>query len=265
MTTDASDRLLDTLFERLQGREPLEVEFKRGRGGIPNDLWPTVSAFANTHGGWLLLGIHEAGGKAVVEGLPNPDARLQEFHFLLRNRQKINRPVCGPTDATIEQLDERPILVIRVPAAPRRERPVFIGTNPYTGTYVRRHSGDYLCSEQEVNRMIRNAQDGGADSTILAHYDFADLDAATLARYRRRFQTNAPESPFNAYDDAGFLRALGGFRRDRRTSEEGITVAGLLLFGTPEAIRDWRKRHLIDYRLLPLDTSTSERGERRPL
>lgn len=263
MTTDANDRLLDTLFERLQGRESLDVEFKRARAGLPNDLWPTVSAFANTHGGWILLGIHEEQGRAVVEGLSNPDARLQEFHTLLRNRQKINRPVCGPMDATIEHLDERPLLVIRVPAAPRRERPVYIGSNPYTGTYVRRHTGDYLCSEQEINRMIRNAQDGGVDSTILPHYGFADLDAASLARYRRRFQTNAAESPFNAYEDVEFLSAIGGFRRDRQTGEEGITVAGLLLFGTPEAIREWRKRHLIDYRLLPLDTSTSERWDDR--
>lgn len=43
--------LLSALLARLRGKESLEVEFKRGRGGLPNDLWPTVSAFANTNGG----------------------------------------------------------------------------------------------------------------------------------------------------------------------------------------------------------------------
>ena len=37
-------RLELTWVERLQGRESLEVEFKRARGGLPKDLWPTLSA-----------------------------------------------------------------------------------------------------------------------------------------------------------------------------------------------------------------------------
>src|SRR5690606_26146215 len=49
--------LLATLLERLETREALEVEFKRARGGLPKDLWSTVSAFANTNGGWIILGI----------------------------------------------------------------------------------------------------------------------------------------------------------------------------------------------------------------
>lgn len=250
--------LLAQLLDRLRGPESLEVEYKRGRGGLPTDLWPTVSAFANTNGGWVLVGVREEDGRAVLDDLKNPDRRLQEFHNQVRNPQKVSRPVCGPHDASIEHLDGKALLVIRVPAAPRKDRPVYIGNNPFEGTYVRRHSGDFLCREQEVKRMMREASDDTADSAILPGYALNDLDADALARYRRRFQTQNPGSPWNGYDDLLFLQKLGGHRRDRQTGEEGFTVAGLLLFGTREALRDWRSRHLIDYRRLS-DSDAQER------
>ena len=40
------------------------------------------------------------------------------------------------------------------------------------------------------------------------------------------------------------------YRRNRDTGQEGITVAGLLMFGKPEALREWRSRHLVGYRLV---------------
>lgn len=35
-----------------------------------------------------------------------------------------------------------------------------------------------------------------------------------------------------------FLKKLGGYRKDRKTGVEGQTLAGLLMFGTGQAIRE---------------------------
>lgn len=261
---ETSTDLLEQLVLRLQSRESLDVEFKRGRGGLPHDLWPTVSAFANTRGGWILVGVQEqTDGMPFAEGLGNPDARLQDFHNQIRNPQKISTPVCGAGDATIEVIGGSQILVIRVPAASRRDRPVYVGGHPYTGTYVRRHTGDYHCTEGEVKRMMREASDDAADSAILDGYVLDDLDRDALARYRRRHQTENPGSPLTGRDDLGFLQGIGVHRRDRSTGSEGLTVAALLLFGTDEALREWRTRHLIDFRLLPDEVGRPDRWDDR--
>ena len=49
------------------------VEFNRARGGVPIDFWPSYSAFANTDGGTIILGVREKDGKREIEGLPDAE------------------------------------------------------------------------------------------------------------------------------------------------------------------------------------------------
>lgn len=49
-------------------------------------------------------------------------------------------------------------------------------------------------------------------------------------------------------DDKVFLEKLGGYRKDRSTCVEGLTVAGLLMFGKGLAIRDEFDNLFMDYR-----------------
>ena len=49
-------------------------------------------------------------------------------------------------------------------------------------------------------------------------------------------------------DDQSFLEKLGGYRKDRKTGVEGLTLAGLLMFGTGQAIRERFDNVFMDYR-----------------
>ena len=254
---------LDSLLARLESGESLEIEFKAAAGGLPKSLWETVSSFANTAGGWILLGVSEAGNDLTVHGVKNAPALVQDIANILRNKEKISREACGPKDVTIETVGDVQLIVMRVRAASSREKPVYLNKNPYEGTYVRRNEGDYHCSKQEVDRMIRDAATESADSTILAGYTMSHIDDASFVAYRQRFQTLNPGNPKVDYDGARFMASIGGYRKDPETGKEGLTRAAILMFGTEEALHALRPRHLIDFRLLGIHAESDKRWEDR--
>ena len=263
MSDGTSPALLETLLDRLTQREDLDLEFKLAKGGLPKSLWDTVSAFANTNGGWIVLGVDDSKDPPETVGVPNPSRLTTEFFNIVRNPNKISHPVCGALDVSTEKIGSLNLVVIRVSAAPRRHRPVYLNGNPYRGTFVRRREGDYRCTKPEIDRMMREASGISGDSTILPHFGWEDLDHDSFARYRRMYQTRNPASPWNGYDDDTFMRVLGASERNRESRVQGITVAGLLMFGTPVAIREWRSRHLIDYRLESNSASFDQRWDDR--
>lgn len=140
------------------------------------------------------------------------------------------------------------IVAIRVPQAGRYQKPVFLGQNPLTGTFRRNYEGDYRCTEQEVGRMLSDRSEQPADSRILEHFGMADLDLPSLQQYRQRFASYKPTHPWLSEDDQVLLSKLGGWRRDRASGHEGLTMAGLLMFGRDEAIRETLPGYHVDYR-----------------
>lgn len=246
---------IEELLQKLNLRENLELEFKAAAGGIPSSLWATVSAFANTHGGWILLGVREDKEKIRFEGIKNSETMKQDIFNLMRNRQKISMEVCGPEDIRSQKIAGADILILKIRAASNSEKPVYIDGNPYSGTFVRRNEGDYRCKKDEVDRMIRGASVQSADSAVLKGLSYEDLDKQTLSRYRTRFRQFNSAHQWNEYEDMRFLKALGGYRKDPHTGEEGLTKAAVLMFGSREAIFSVRPRHLIDFRLLPAESS----------
>jgi len=61
------------LLKRLKGHEWTDVEFKEAQQDVPKSAYETVSAFSNTHGGWLVFGIREADTGYEVAGVANVD------------------------------------------------------------------------------------------------------------------------------------------------------------------------------------------------
>ncbi len=242
---------IQDLLNALQLGEDKDWEFKSAKGGLPGSLWESYSAMANTDGGCIVLGVKESGeGEFEVQGLDSPDQLEQNFWDLANNRNKVSLNLLSNDDVQIVQVEEKQVLVIQIRRATRKERPVYVGQNPLTGTYRRYREGDYKCSQDEVGRMLADQSEQPADSLILANFGMDDLDKKSLEQYRNRFVSRSPAHPWLKESDQVLLEKLGGWRNDRQTGESGLTVAGLLMFGKDEAIRDpdGVPQYNVDYR-----------------
>ena len=230
--------------------EDKDWEFKSAKGGLPGSLWETYSAMANTDGGVVVLGVKQQDDKFVVEDLPNPQKLKQDFWNNVNNRQKISQNLLRNEDVTIEIVDGNQVIVCCIPRAARSQRPIYTGQNPLEGTFRRYQEGDYKCTPDEVGRMLADQAEEPADSRLLENFGMGDLDEESLRQYRNRFSARNSNHPWLNLDEKGLLEKLGGWRKDRATNKEGLTVAGLLMFGKDEEIRDPSavSQYQVDYR-----------------
>ena len=235
---------LDILL-RLSWGESEDLEFKSAKGGIPGSIWETYSAMANTQGGVILLGVQDDGS---ISRIADADKLKKEFWGLINNRQKISINLLSNNDVKIISNPLGDILAIRIRPADRLERPIYVGQNPLTGTYRRDSEGDYHCTEQEVRRMLADSQEEAADSRILENFTLKDLDLLSLHQYRQRLASRQPTHPWLDVDDIDLLKKLNGWRSCRKNGIEGPTVAGLLMFGRDETIREAIPQYQIDFR-----------------
>ena len=239
----------------ISGGETSEVEFKSARGGMPASLWESYSAFANTNGGTIVLGMHEKNGKYLFDGLSEEAAigYKKNFWDCAHNRGKVS--VCLPReeDVRVEEIDGAYVLVCGIPRASYDLRPVYLTTNPFGNTYRRNHEGDYRCTDAEVRRMFADAEHDrhSQDGRILAGYEFdRDIDLETLHQYRQTFASLQPTHPWVGIDDMEFLKKTGAYAVEYETGKEGFTLAGILMFGKYDSIvnNSGNPGYFVDYR-----------------
>lgn len=230
-------------------KESSRLEVKSARGGLPNSLWESYSAFANSEGGVIVLGVKENtnDGTLYVEGLDDVHKLLKDFWNTVNNRQKVSSNILTDSMAVPEKLEGKDVIVINVPRAERTSRPVYVGSDPRTGTYRRNFEGDYHCSLEEVSLMIRDSALVTDDSKLLTDFDVSVFCPDTVRSYRNIFKLIRQNHLWNKEDDAMFLRRIGAVREDKDTGKFYPTVAGLLMFGYEYEITAVFPNYFLDY------------------
>lgn len=239
----------------------LECKLAQGRDGegeIPKDFWPTYSAMANSHGGVVLLGVRERDGVFSVAGIGNPAKLRTDLFNTLNNRTKVSTNLLADTDVEEVRLDDKTVLVICIPAATRKQKPVYLHDKPFGNTYRRLHDGDRHVDDESVKRMLAEQVEDERDARILVGYSMDDIDLESLRIYRQMLRDKRPAHPFLEQDDKEFLRSLRGWRQDRQTCDTGLTLAGLLMFGKWAAIQEAVPHYFVDYQERP-EAKTEQR------
>lgn len=242
----------NTILELLKYGEHINLECKKAESTLPNSVWETYSAFANTDGGVILFGVEEhmkerdPSKRFTFVSINNPEQRLRDFWNTV-NSDKVSTNILIDANAGICTVNGATIMWIEVPQASYKQRPVYLNGNPFKGCYKRNHEGDYHCTEEEVKAMIRDASDSGNDGGLLDGFTLEDIDINSLRSYRIEFEHRNPDHVWNGDDDQTFLKNMGGFAVDRATRKGWLTTAGLLMFGKGIAVRERFDNIRMDY------------------
>jgi ATP-dependent DNA helicase RecG len=96
----------DVLAAAIAG-EDKDWEFKAAKGGVPDSLWETYSAMANTDGGAILLGVEN---DCTISGLPDPANARKTVWDLLNNRGQVSVNLLSNDQVRLVPVDEKSVL-----------------------------------------------------------------------------------------------------------------------------------------------------------
>ena len=171
---------MQELKELIYQGEKVDIECKKAEKGVPKSAYESYSAFANTKGGYIILGVREDKTKTdpkerfIIQGIEDAPKQKEDFWNTI-NGNKVNINLLTDDDVKIVEDGSISLIVLHVPRADFNMRPVYVGENPYKGTYKRNHEGDYHATEHEIRGMIRDQNPEGNDNQIIEYIQWMIL------------------------------------------------------------------------------------------
>ena len=246
-----------TALELLQSLNLLDeterIEAKRA-SEAGKSLLETICAFANEPGlggGWLLLGVVREELALFpcyqVEGVPQPDKLCADL--ATQCREVFNQPV--RIELNTEQVDGQALVVAYVPEAQHQDKPIFFKSQGLPRGALRRvGSVDQHCTDDDLAVFYQGRQRESFDAGLLPDATLDDLAPEALADYRQTRAEANPDAEELRWTDEDLLRALGCIHVDGNGTWRP-TVAGLMLFGKPQALRRCFPMTRVDYIRVP--------------
>ena len=171
-------------------REDNRREVKSSKGGFPASFWESYSAFANTYGGVIILGVKEKeDGTWETTGLQDASKLKKDLWNTINNRTKVSINLLKESDVTVYSHKGDTILVVTVPATDREFKPVFINNDLFGATFKRNNEGDYRCSKAEIQAMLRDQTRQSVDGKLLDGMSLSDFDKESIRSYRFWLET----------------------------------------------------------------------------
>lgn len=242
------------LLERLNLLDENERIEAKSASEIGKSLLETVCAFANEPGlggGWLLLGVVREEMALFpsyeVHGLEQPDKLSADLAS--QAASIFNRPL--RLDIQTEVIDGKAVIVVFVPEAAVQDKPIYFKAQGLPrGAFRRIGSTDQHCTDDDLLALYQNRQQESFDGGLVPDATPDDFAPEAIADYRQSRSEANPDAEELRWTDHELLQALGCIRQNDR-GEWQPTVAGLLLFGKPVALRRSFPMTRVDYIRVP--------------
>ena len=218
--------------------EGISVEFKECRRTLNRNVYETVCAFLNRHGGDLLLGVSDAGKVTGVD----PDCVGQikrDFVTAINNAQKIN-PACYLSVDEV-QIDGKTVLHIFVPESSQVHR-------CNERIFDRNEDGvlDITDHTRMVSDLYHRKQTTYSENKIYPFASLEDLRSDLIDKCRRLAGVWREGHPWLGMDDIELLKSAQLYQTDPETGKSGVTLAGILLLGNDQLILSAVPHHRTD-------------------
>lgn len=221
------------------------MEFKKSLSALPHDFWPSYSAFANTVGGWIVLGVTESIPKNELSGVNNAANIVTSLWNLLSNPQKASVRCVENTDVHTIPIDGKDIILIYVHEAPESMKPVYINGH-MENTFIRTGDGDRKATPDELNTFLRNACPG-QDNLAADKFTVEDLDLDSVLDFKARVSKRYPKQNYMEMPNDQFLTEIGAAFHDRDSGTWHLKKGTLLFLGSVNAIKELFPHYHVDY------------------
>ncbi|HEV8711951.1 MAG TPA: ATP-binding protein [Candidatus Binatia bacterium] len=202
------------------------VEIKAARGGTPQRLYESLSAFANrTGGGVLLFGLNEKGDFSIV-GVGNAH-RLQEevAHLASAEMEPALRP-----QFVIDEINDKTVVAVEIEEISASQKPCFYKPAGLPkGAYLRVANTNRQVTEYEVFGYLSSRGQPTHDEDLVTNATINDLDPVLLDKLLIQLRNSRPRAGYLDGPREEVLTRLHICGHDGDVLRP--TLAGLLMFG----------------------------------
>ncbi len=214
----------ENLKKIISSGESITVEFKESKDKLNKDVYDSVCAFLNRYGGKLFLGVNDAG--EITGVTPNVVEQIKkDFVTALNNPNMLNPTVYLAVEEI--EIDGKIILYINVPESSQVHR-------CKGKIFDRNEDGDFDITNNTnlVSGLYIRKQSAYTENIIFPYADMDELEDELFIRVRKMVGNMRPGHPWVLMDNIDLLKSTGMYLKDQITGKQGITLAGILIFGS---------------------------------
>ena len=203
--------------------EGISTEFKTCRNQLNSNVYETVYAFLNRHGGTILLALQDDGTLQGIE-LDAVTQIKKDFVTAVNNPLKLTPPTYLSVD--VVELDGKCLLCVSM----CRKAPRCIAVMGVFTTAMNDGDLDITDHTTQVAHLYQRKQATFSEKKVYPWIQVTDLRPELIEKCRRYVRINKDNHPWADMDDLQLLKSVQLYQEDPETTQSGVTLAGVMLF-----------------------------------
>lgn len=213
------------------------VEFKKSTTDITKDVYNTVCSFSNRDGGHILLGVKDNGEILGVDESAISKMK-KDFVTSINNANKLYPPLYLQLEEY--EIEHKKVLYVYVPVSSQV-------CKHHGRIFDRNNDSDIdITDNTDLVYQLYARKSSSCFVNKVTGFGMEDLRADLIERARMMTSVRNANHPWKSMSDEEILRSAGLILKDNITQVEGITIAGILIFGKDSTIMSVLPQHKTD-------------------